>query len=143
MSNSGPEEIGSGPAKVFAKRIVPGDRKGYTALPRAIYNLFGIEHFCRGIDNSLAVRLRHMRSPKRSRKADRKSELSFPPPFQQQAKYLSLADQFLAKTNGHVQRGELQAIDFSKHCRTRRRKQREGFFGSGLLLMDFSSLLGW
>jgi hypothetical protein len=101
---------------------VPGNRKGYTALPRVIYNLFGIEHSYCGIDNLLAVRLRHMRPPKRIRKADPESDLSFPPPFQQQAKYLSLADQFLANSNGHVRRGKVHAIDTSKHFQKAKKK---------------------
>jgi len=84
--------------------------------------LFGIEHSWRNIDNSLAVRLRHMRPAKRIRKADREWELSFPPPFQQQAKYLSLADQFLAKTNGQVRRGKVQAIDSSGHFQKAKKK---------------------
>jgi hypothetical protein len=84
--------------------------------------MFGIEHSCCEIDNSLAVRLRHMRPPKRIRKADPESDLSFPPPFQQQAKYLSLADQFLANNNGHVRPRKVQAIDSSKHFQKAKKK---------------------
>jgi len=84
--------------------------------------LFGIEHFNEGIDNLIAVRLRHMRLPKRNRKADPESDLSFPPPFQQQAKYLSLADQFLANNNGHFRGGKVQAIDSSRHFRRSKKK---------------------
>jgi hypothetical protein len=101
---------------------VSGNRKGYTALPGINYNMFGIEHSCCEIDNSLAVRLRHMRPPKRIRKADPESDLSFPPPFQQQAKYLSLADQFLANNNGHVRQRKVQAIDSSKHFQKAKKK---------------------
>jgi hypothetical protein len=99
---------------------VPGNRKGYTRPPTDNYNLFGIEHSCHNIDNSIAVRLRHMRPPKRIRKAHPESDLSFPPPFQQQAKYLSLADQFLANNNGHGRK--IQAIDSSKRFRRAKKK---------------------
>jgi len=85
--------------------------------------LFGIEHFHYGIDNLIAVRLRHMRLPKRIRKADPESDLSFPPPFQQQAKYLSLADKFLANNNGHLPGGKVQAIDSSRHFRRANKKE--------------------
>jgi hypothetical protein len=63
-----------------------------------------------------------MRSPKRIRKADPESDLSFPPPFQQQAKYLSLADQFLATNNGHGPGKKVQEIDSSKHFRRAKKK---------------------
>jgi hypothetical protein len=82
--------------------------------------LFGIEHSFHNIDNSIAIRLRHMRPPKRIRKADPESDLSFPPPFQQQGKYLWLADQFLANSNGHA--GKVQAIESSKHFRRAKKK---------------------
>jgi hypothetical protein len=85
--------------------------------------LFGIEHFRGGIDTLLAVRLRHMRQPKRTRKADPESDLSFPPPFQEQAKYLSLADQFLANNNGHFRGGKVQAIDSSRHIQRAKKKK--------------------
>ena len=117
-----PMASGLDPAKWWQAQTVSRNRKGYTALPRAIYKLFGIEHYCRGIDNSLAVRLRHMRSPKRIRKADPESDLSFPPPFQQQAKYLSLADQFLAHSNGRQPGQKIQPLDSSERFRRAKKK---------------------
>jgi hypothetical protein len=82
--------------------------------------LFGIEHSSHSIENLLAICLRHMQFPKRIRKADPEPDLSFPPPFQQQAKYLSLADQFLANNNGHGRK--TQAIDSSEHFRRAKKK---------------------
>jgi hypothetical protein len=61
-----------------------------------------------------------MRPTKHIRKAGPESDLSFPPPFQQQAKYLSLADQFLANNNGHGRK--IQAIDSSKRFRRVKKK---------------------
>jgi hypothetical protein len=68
------------------------------------------------------ARLRHMQSPKHIRKADPESGLSFPPPFQQQAKYLSLADQFLAHSNGRGPGQKIQLIHSRKRFRRVKKK---------------------
>jgi len=52
-----------------------------------------------------------------------KPDLSFPPPFQEQAKYLELANKVLA-TDGQPQRADnVQPIDSSRHLRKSKTKK--------------------
>jgi hypothetical protein len=53
---------------------------------------------------------------------DTKSDLSFPPPFAQQAKYLALADQFLGVEITRKDERYDKATDFRKHFKHPRKK---------------------
>ena len=52
-------------------------------------------------------------------------DLSFPPPFDEQAKYLKLADDFLARTSSEQQRtkDKVQSIDTGRHLNNRKSKR--------------------
>jgi hypothetical protein len=66
---------------------------------------------------------------RRQGSTDSKSDLSFPPPFAQQAKYLALADEFLGpktasknKSNLKVINSSKKVINSSKHFRQTKKK---------------------
>jgi hypothetical protein len=55
------------------------------------------------------------RRPGPIRRPDPESDLSFPPPFAQQAKYLALADQFLALETTRKDKSDGKATNLRKH----------------------------
>jgi hypothetical protein len=55
------------------------------------------------------------RRPKRTREAEAASDLSFPVPFIEQAKYLTLADRFLESGSDPRSHKNAQAIDSARH----------------------------
>jgi len=70
---------------------------------------------------SRTLRLYETRSAEERGERPHVDDLSFPPPFFEQAKYLELADKFLS-TNGIRHKNALQ-IDSSKHFQKLRKKK--------------------